>query len=124
MSVIRGNRKVEWVDLGEGLNGDYDPSDPADVELLRFDVMERDDDEWVPLDDASACTQMPADSSDDILHRGATLIMDATYGKTSIKKVCEELSWINPDWCVDGFTRPPTVWPTRCVVVTDYRGDS
>jgi hypothetical protein len=101
MNTIRGDRKVEWVDLGEGWSGDYDPSDPEDEALLRFDVMERDDDEWVAIDDASYCTQMPADSSEDILRRGAAIIMDATYGKSNIKKICEELSWISPGWCVE-----------------------
>ena len=38
--VIRGDRKVEWVDIGEGWNGDYDPDDPDDTALLRFDVLE------------------------------------------------------------------------------------
>ncbi len=102
MNIVRGDRKVEWTDLGEGLCGDYDPGDPEDVALLRFDVLCLDDDTctWEYMDDASYCTQMPADSSPDILHRGATIIMDATYGKTNIKKICEELSWISPGWCV------------------------
>lgn len=30
--------RVEFVELGEGYNGEYDESDPQDVELLRFDV--------------------------------------------------------------------------------------
>jgi hypothetical protein len=113
VNVIRGNRKVEWVDLGEGFSGDYDPSNPDDQELLRFDVLElrqvhepthADDDEaheWVAMDDASYCTQMPADTSDKILRRGATMIMNVTYGKTNIKRICEGLSWIEPGWCVE-----------------------
>ena len=111
VDVIRGNRKVEWVDLGEGWNGDYDPSDPDDQALLRFDVLEltkveglfseSPELEWEPIDDASYCTQMPADSSKEVLRRGATMIMNATYGKTNIKKICEELSWISPGWCVE-----------------------
>jgi len=109
VNVIRGNRKVEWVDLGEGWNGDYDPSDPEDTPLLRFDVLQLADvfdnpnadpvdETWEQMDDASYCTQMPADSSDDILRRAAELIMNATYGKSNIKKICEELSWIHPGW--------------------------
>jgi hypothetical protein len=121
-NVIKHNRKVDWVDLGEGLSGDYDPNDPNDVAMLRFDVLElqqvheheHTDDgvidhnfgrttyhEWVAMDDASYCTQMPADTSDDILRRGATMIMNATYGKDNIKKICEGLSWIEPGWCVE-----------------------
>lgn len=111
VNVIRGNRKVEWVDLGEGFSGDYDPSNPDDQALLRFDVLELTNIhglfsdspvmEWEVLDDASYCTQMPADSSDVVLRRGATMIMNATYGKTNIKRICEGLSWIEPGWCVE-----------------------
>lgn len=112
MNIIKGNRKVQWVDLGEGFYGDYDPSDPDDQALLRFDVLQLVDvfdnpnadpvDEmWEPIDDASYCTQMPADSSEDVLRRGAEIIMAATYGKSNIKKICEELSWMSLSWCVE-----------------------
>ena len=30
--------QVDWTNLGEGLHGDYDPDDPEDVNLLRFDT--------------------------------------------------------------------------------------
>jgi|TARA_Y100001949_G_scaffold55972_1_gene47051 hypothetical protein len=118
IELIRGDRKVEWVDLGEGWNGDYDHDDPLDQALLRFDVLElrqvrepthADDDaahEWVCLDDASYCTQMPAVSSDTELRRGAEIIMSATWGKSNIKKVCEQLSWISPDWCDGTYYYP------------------
>jgi len=108
--VIRGNRKVEWVDIGEGWNGNYDPDDPDDTALLRFDVLEltkikglfsdssKLELEWDVLDDASYCTQMPADTSEADQYQAAWIIMDATYGKTNIKKICEELSWISPGW--------------------------
>jgi len=107
--VIRGGRKVEWVDIGEGWSGDYNPDDPTDTPLLRFDVLQLVDvfdnpnadpvDEvWDVIDDASYCTQMPADTSEADLRRAAEIIMDATYGQTNIKKICEELSWISPGW--------------------------
>ena len=108
IELIRGGRKVEWVDIGEGWSGDYNPDDPEDVALLRFDVLEltkveglfsdSPELEWEQMDDASYCTQMPADTSEADLRRGAEIIMDATYGKTNIKKICEELSWISPGW--------------------------
>jgi len=41
--MIRDNIMVEWVELGEGLCGDYNPDDPDDIELLRFDVSRLDD---------------------------------------------------------------------------------
>jgi len=108
IELIRGGRKVEWIDIGEGWSGDYNPDDPTDTPLLRFDVLEltkveglfsdSPELEWEVLDDASYCTQMPADTSEADLRRAAEIIMDATYGKTNIKKICEELSWISPGW--------------------------
>lgn len=100
VNVIKDGRKVEWVDLGEGLFGDYDSRDPDDQALLRFDILEMVEEQWEQIDDASYCTQMPADSSEDILRRGAAIIMDATHGKDNMKKICEKLSWISPEWCV------------------------
>jgi len=38
MNLIKNNIMVEWVELGEGLSGDYNPDDPKDIELLRFDI--------------------------------------------------------------------------------------
>ena len=108
IELIRGGRKVEWIDIGEGWSGDYNPEDPTATPLLRFDVLEltkveglfsdSPELEWEVLDDASYCTQMPADTSEADLRRAAEIIMDATYGKTNIKKICEELSWISPGW--------------------------
>ena len=82
--VIRGDRKVEWVDIGEGWNGDYDPDDPDDTALLRFDVLELTNIhglfsdspvmEWEVLDDASYCTQMPADSSEADQYQAAWML--------------------------------------------------
>lgn len=38
----RGPVRVAWVCLGEGYNGDYDPKNPEDELLLRFDVAVKD----------------------------------------------------------------------------------
>ena len=74
IELIRGGRKGEWIDIGEGWSGDYNPDDPTDTPLLRFDVLEltkveglfsdSPELEWEVLDDASYCTQMPADTSE------------------------------------------------------------
>ncbi len=112
MELVKDNVRVAWVDCGEGWNGDYNPDDPEDVALLRFDVYRRTEDDerlllshekWTPIDDASYCTQMPVESTDELKIRGLHLIMDrvhepASDGATSIKKICEELSWISPEW--------------------------
>lgn len=101
LALVDGKYRVEWVNLGEGKDGDYDPSDPNDVELLRFDAYF--DEESIP--DGSYCTLMPVNTSEDILKKGLERIMDTIYDKRCVGdcwrgcgKVFEELSWIEPKW--------------------------
>lgn len=59
--------KIELVNLGEGLEGDYIGDDPDDINLLRFDLSVRKSpqgkwDDQVP--DTSFCTRIPAMASD------------------------------------------------------------
>jgi len=97
-NLTRGNRVVEWWNCNEGWSGDYNPEDPDDTNLLRFDVMELDGNgNREHLDDASYCTRMPADTPEKNLRRAAETIMNETYGRSNIKKICERLSWISPD---------------------------
>ena len=97
--MIRGNVKVEWSELGEGIDGDYNPDDPEDVELLRFDVSRKAGDNWEAIDDASYCTQVPVSATPEQRAEGLQLIMDEIYEWASqgysIKKLCERLSWIS-----------------------------
>jgi hypothetical protein len=93
---------VEWVELGEGLVGEYNEDDPDDIELLRFDVCWKDDEgEWEAVCDASYCTRMPVKAPPEIRLAGLQYIMDEVYeplmAGRSIKKLCEKLSWISPD---------------------------
>lgn len=98
--------KVDFVNLGEGLHGDYNPEDPEDINLLRFDVYVNDPgtDSWTEVEDASYCTQIPADTPIDTLKEKIKAIFDRyrdaissyddyLYG-ASVKKLGEELSWI------------------------------
>lgn len=91
--------KVEWSELGEGVCGDYDSSDPEDVELLRFDISRWVYDHWEDVEDASYCTQMPVSATPEQREAGLAMIMNAIYERASsgqsIKKLCEELSWIS-----------------------------
>lgn len=107
--LIRGKIKAEWVNLGEGRSGDYDPDDPEDVALLRFDISRLTDNpedgrnlDWEMIEDASYCTNMPVDTPGDILMDALTFIMNEIYDEAaagnSIKKLCERLSWIGPDF--------------------------
>ena len=103
--------RVDWVNLGEGCSGDYDPEDPNDVNLLRFDVYKQEqpehwddsDDGWRAVDDASYCTNMPAHTSEDILKQALSHIFEEyravieAYPGHSVKKLGERLSHISPE---------------------------
>jgi hypothetical protein len=80
--IIRGNVKIEWVNLGEGFDGDYDPENPDDRNLLRFEVYRNEGIEWVAIEDGSYCTLVDA-IYDDV----------SAHGKA--KRLCESLSWTN-----------------------------
>ena len=99
--LVQDDRRVDLWQAGEGQSGDFDPNDPNDIEFLRFDVQERKDGEWETMDDASYCTQLPVDSDFVTIQKALRWIMQETYGKTEIKKICEELSWISPQWFVE-----------------------
>ena len=99
--------KVEVSWIGEGISGDYDPDDPADKPLLRFDIYSRRDrgseatvGEWEQVEDASYCTQMPAMLL--FTHREEMLawaesvwdeVWEAITSGDSVKRTCESLSW-------------------------------
>lgn len=109
VSVYDDILRIDWVNIGEGHCGDYDPDDPEDENLLRFDAYvnanyDKDDEpNWEEIDDASYCTNVPATTSMKrlvelckILHRR---YRDAVYSYPiphSVKKLGEELSWISP----------------------------
>jgi len=104
LSLIRSKVRVEFENIGEGRCGDYDPEDPDDVNLLRFSVYEWGVGGWSAVEDASYCTQLPADTSKEILELAAVRIMNkighVVRSGDSVKKMCEELSWMGPDWFV------------------------
>ena len=95
-SLTRGNVRVEWVDLGERLEGDYDGTDKKDVNLLRFDVSQKNENEWEEVPDGSFCTLIPAHTGEATLKRGLRMIMDDIYDEIRdhgrAKRICESLS--------------------------------
>lgn len=102
-SLIESGVKVELHDeTYEGWTGDYNPDDPEDNLLLRFDVSVFSDNEWQPVDNGSYCTALPATVSTDAINLALNIIMrevgDAVRSGASIKKTCENLSWISPSW--------------------------
>lgn len=104
MKLIKENVKIEWVRLGEGLSGDFDPEDPEDEELLRFDVFRWDEEigAWGEVPDASYCTFFPANATDAQRRNGLEFIMAEVFEPVrdghSVKKLCERLSHIDPSW--------------------------
>lgn len=114
--------RVDWYNAGEGICGDYNPDDPQDVNLLRFDVyiMEKtkagndSDKDWIAVEDASYCTNMPANASNEILEKSLKYIFSEyrdvidQYPYSSLKKLGERLSWISDlDFKSDGKKRTP-----------------
>lgn len=100
--------KVDIVNIGEGINGDYNPDDPEDENLLRFNVYYKDpkdpEMDWTEVDDASYCTQLSADSSEEVLEKAVIAIFsryndvaDHIISGGSVKKMGEELSWISTE---------------------------
>jgi hypothetical protein len=93
--LVQGNRKVTLCFIGEGYNGEYDPSDPEDAPLLRFDIYELINGEWEAMDDASYCTGIRADSEPDVIVRHLQTIMAFTGPLARVKKAAEQLSWLS-----------------------------
>ena len=100
MQLAEGNYKAEWVNIGEGWDGDYNPNDPDDTPLLRFDTYRKNGDEWEPIDDGSYCTAMPVGTPDNILLRALELIVADLNAVVDLspKRALEALSWMNPTW--------------------------
>ncbi len=100
-----GNLRVEWVNDGEGICGDYNPDDPEDVNLLRFDVSILRGRQYEEVEDASYCTQMPADTDPKVLLKALRYLLKEysvlqNDPDVSVKKLGEQLSWMCPEWFV------------------------
>jgi len=108
---------LDWE--GEGINGDYDGTDPDDVPLLRYGVSRKFTDdckddrfyyltgedfygrkigEWVGVEDSSYCTQLPIDAPRERLIDAAQFILDhvedGVRDLNRQKRVYELLSWV------------------------------
>lgn len=96
-SIIRGNVRIDWVDMNEGLDGDYDNENPDDRKLLRFDVYRKQGDQWEAIEDGSYCTMVGESTINNVLIEYLTHFMDTIYDDVSshgkAKRLCESLSW-------------------------------
>lgn len=109
MSIRDDILRVDWHNAGEGICGDYNPENPQDVNLLRFDVYiagaaetkGESDDVWREVEDASYCTNMPANTTQEILEESLKYIFFEyrevinQYPDHSLKRLGERLSWIS-----------------------------
>ena len=99
--LILNNVKVEWVEIGEGRSGYYNPDDPDDVELLRFYVSTLVDGEWQDVHDGSYCTNFPYSATPEQRKKALEKIMDSVYepltSDSPYKKILERMSWIGLD---------------------------
>ena len=113
--------KVELVDIGEGLQGDYNENDPKDIPLMRFDVYIRNpeayeenlksekplDDSyvgWEAVEDASYCTNLSAWCPASILGKATEAIFYKYRAEItsyplyfSVKKLGEWMSHISEE---------------------------
>lgn len=95
--------QVSWIDIGEGMDGDYNPEDPDDEALFRLDVMAKRFGEWDWVDDGSICTCTPTETNEATLLKLLEIAMDKIHpyylkNNGRIKKVMDDLSYMNPDW--------------------------
>lgn len=117
-----GMVRVEWVDLGEGLCGEYNPDDPNDEPLLRYDAYVRltgtDMDEirglevdhfldpgktpeWGVKDPSSFCTRTNVNTHGPVLELLAKIIAEEladNLDNGGWKSTAERMSWVHPDW--------------------------
>lgn len=93
--LVRENRMVTLSHIGEGsMVGYYNPNDPEDEPLLRFDIYEMVDGEWEAMDDASYCTGISAFEKPKVIKQVLHTIMDETFDLDRVKKRAERLSWL------------------------------
>lgn len=91
--------RVEWVFCDEGWWGDYDPTNPDDQALMRFDTYVKIADGWAEFEDGSYCTQTPYDTDPETLTRMAQMMANVIAANPG-KRTCEMLSWVHPGWLV------------------------
>jgi hypothetical protein len=98
VSIFDEDVRADLYESGEGYYGVYNPSNPDDEELLRFDIYKKEEGNWIEVDDASYCTLLPAKAKAEQLIKPLYIIFkeyrnaDLDY---SVKKLGERLSWIS-----------------------------
>ena len=99
---------VELINIGEGVQGDYNEENPDDVNLLRFYVYtsesmtsDIDAEDWYEVD--SWCTNLPAELPDKQLQKGLRILFKEFYSAlkddhtVSIRRLGDTMSWISEE---------------------------
>lgn len=96
--LISGKTMVVLEYLDEGYNGDYMETDPDDVPLLRFSIYEKKGKEWEQVERGSMCTGLPITITKKQQDQVLKHIMSKVKGKESIKRIVEDLSFMDEGW--------------------------
>ena len=111
-SIVKGDLKVTFENIGEGWSGDYDPEDPEDNNLLRIYIYLRTNEDgradWIQVEDGSICTSLPAETAP--LTRRHLLEMVFEDADASVSReenrisrhLMDEFSYVNPRWPEEG----------------------
>lgn len=98
VSLTRDGVRASWSYADEGMYGFYNPDDTGDIALLRFDVCRFVDGEWEYVEDSSYCTMVPFDTDEvrlvALLQEILDEVADDVCAGISVKKKCEQLSWM------------------------------
>lgn len=100
--LINNGVMVEWVRHGEGEKGGNRADHPQQGEMLHFNVSRITQNGAEAVFGSSYCTQVPAATDETELQRLLEILMDQVYdpvrSSTSIKRICEDLSVIEPGY--------------------------
>lgn len=97
----KGPVRAAWVCLEEGYNDDYDPENPGDELLLRFDVAVKDEDTGSFITVGSRCTCFAEKASDKDKEAALDVLLVRFYhAYTAVPLLCmrtlaDELSYIS-----------------------------
>lgn len=80
-------------DIGEGYEGDYNPEDPEDKPLLRFDVYK----DGEQMDNGSYCTLLSVNDDRKLLKEAAEIILkeaEESLDNGGFKRSMEQMSYL------------------------------
>lgn len=99
----KGPVRVAWVCLGEGYNGDYDPKNPEDELLLRFDVAVKNENIGSFVTVESRCTCFAANAPDKAKEEALDILLDCFHTaytnepRQRLSSLADTLSYISAD---------------------------